>query len=145
MDKKLALGTSTFAFLFVTLGVALQPVAEMIGITSTIASAVGFYVFATPAALLAGLRIGRITHASALLVSAVATLLALSVIVAVLNAIAAPMGGHFGWSNLFSPPNLPNILPGVVATIAAPQAWLWLLNRRGTGLSGKPSLLHEST
>ncbi len=145
MDKTLALGTITFAFLFITLGVALQPLAEMIGITSAIVSAIVFYVFATPVALLAGLRIGRITHASALLVSAVATLLALSVIVAVLDAIAVPMGSHFGWSNLFSPPNLPNILPGVVATIAAPQAWLWLLNRWGTGLSGKPSLLRGST
>jgi hypothetical protein len=141
MDRKLALGTLTFALVSVVLGLGVQILIEQLGATSRVASHVTTYLVAIPLALIAGRRVGRVTRGSVLAVSVVLCIASLWAIVAILNSIAVPAGGHVSWRGLFSPWNWRGTVFGSLAVLLAPQVWLWLLNRMAANNSSKPTPL----
>jgi hypothetical protein len=141
MDRKLALGTFTFALLSVVLGLGVQILIEQLGATSAVAGQVATYGIAIPLSLIAGRRAGRLTRGSVLLASVVICVAVLWAIVAILNAIAVPGGGHVTWRGLFSPWNWRGTVFGSLAVLLAPQVWLWLLNRMAANNSSKPTPL----
>jgi hypothetical protein len=141
MDRRLALGTLTFAIVSVVLGLGGQILIEQLGATSRAASHVATYLVAIPLALISGRRVGRVTRGSVLAASFVLCIASLWAVVAILNSIAVPAGGHVSWRGLFSPWNWRGTVFGSLAVVLAPQAWLWVLNRMAANNSSKPTPL----
>ena len=144
MDRKLALGTTAFATMTVVFGLSAQMLIELAGADSALAGQIGTFLVATPLALVAARRLGRLSHLSVLLASAVVAIATLWAIVFTLNAIAEPAGGHVGWANLFNATNWRSTVVGTAAALVVPQAWLWVLNRLAANNSFKPKPLRGS-
>ncbi len=144
MKNMIAIGTTTFALTCVVFGVIVQAAADLAGAQSPLPGQIATFLVAVPLAIVAGRRVGHLTHLSALVASVLIAIGALWSIVFMLNAIEEPAGGHVGWTDLFNAMNLRNTVIGSAATLVVPQAWLWLLNRLAANNSFKPKPLRGS-
>ena len=132
MQKKLVIGTAAFAVVSLVLGLGVQAAGELVPAPSSMVSLIGTHLLATPLALIAGRRVGRVTHLSILITSALLAAAALGLTVYILSAIAVPAGGHVGWETLFNPMNRKNTVVGIATALLVPQLWLLLLDRMAT-------------
>jgi hypothetical protein len=144
MNKKLAIGSSTFVVLSIVLGLGVQAALGFAGMSSALAGHVGTHLVATPIALAVARKLGRVSRISLLVASLAISLLTLGSIVFILNMIAEPAGGHVVWSDLFTPTNWQSTVLGILATLVIPQLWLSLLNRLAANNSFKPKPLRGS-
>ena len=141
MKKSLAIGTLAFGLLSVVFGLGVQIALELLGASSSIAGQIGTFAIAIPAALIVARHVGNVTRASVLVASVIVAAATLWAIVYILNAIAAPAGGHVGLANLLDPLNWRNTVFGTAAMLLVPQAWLSVLNRLAANNSSKPTPL----
>ena len=144
MDRKLVLGTTAFAVLSVLLGLIVNVLLELAGAKGFVVDQVGTFLIAVPLALIAARRAGRVSRISVLFASVAIAAAALWAIVYTLNAIAEPVGGHVGWSNLLNSMNWQNTVFGTTAMLLVPQLWLSVLNRVAANNSFKPRPLRGS-
>ena len=138
MEKSLALGTFSYAAISSALIIAIHEVAGLSSGSYELGTQLATFLIAIPIALIAACRIGRITHASLLLICVLFALTALAINVFTLNSIAQPVGGHFGWGDLFNSRNWLNTVLGTTRILVIPQMWLWLINRMAANNSFKP-------
>lgn len=135
VDRRLVVGTATFAVASVMFGVACDIVLEAAGLRSAAAGHVATSAIAVPLALLTARRFGRLTRPALLLASAVVAVAVLSAIVVLLDAVAVPAGGRVQWRMLFDPPHGRSTALGVAVLLLAPQLW-WTLFERTVGTGG---------
>ncbi|MGY3265568.1 hypothetical protein [Lysobacter sp. HA35] len=141
MNKSLAIGTFIFALLDIVLGLGSAAALDAIDMKSGLVYYVLNAGVVIPVAVLAGRRVGRMSHTSLLVASAILLVATMWAMRYILNAVAIPAGGHVGWSEY-----LHAIHPGQFAldtafALLVPQAWLAVLNRMAANNSSKPTPL----
>jgi len=144
MNMNLVLGTFVFALLAMVVSAAAQFALELLGATPALAGHIGMYLVAIPIALFAARRVGHVTRLSVLVASLALAVAGLWFLVFTLNSVAEPVGGHFGWLNLFNAMNWRYTVFGSAAMLVVPQLWLLLFNHLAANNSFKPNPLRGS-